>query len=99
MNSRLLVDSIVRHTMVLIAQLATTAGVRTPLAHLAGHVFLDLTQAIEQQGVGRKVVADMFGLALRSYQQKVERLSESATGRGVTLWEAVQRYLAEKQLL
>ena len=99
MNSRLLVDTIVRQTMVLIAQVATTAGVRTPLAHIAGQVFMDLTQALEQQGVGRKVVADMFGLALRSYQQKVERLSESASAAGVTLWEAVHRYIGERQVV
>ena len=95
MNSRLLVDAFVRQTMVLIAQVATTAGVRTPLAHVANQVFLDLTQALEEQGLGRKVVADMFGLALRSYQQKVDRLGESASARGVTLWEAIHRHLNE----
>src|SRR5688500_2738768 len=56
MNSRLLIDAFVRQTMVLIAQVATMAGVRTPLAHVANQVFLDLTQALEQQGLGRKVV-------------------------------------------
>ena len=35
MNSKLLVDAIVRQTTVLIAQLCTAAGVRAPLAHLA----------------------------------------------------------------
>jgi hypothetical protein len=40
----------------------------------------------------------MFGLALRSYQQKVQRLSESATDKGMTLWEAMHRYLQEKQV-
>jgi hypothetical protein len=95
MNSRLLIDGFVRQTMVLIAQVATMAGVRTPLAHVANQVFLDLTQALEQQGLGRKVVADMFGLALRSYQQKVDRITESASSGGVTLWEAIHRHLAE----
>jgi hypothetical protein len=49
---------------------------------------------LESQGLGKKVIADMFGLALRSYQQKVQRLSESATTRGVTLWGAVHAFLA-----
>ena len=44
MNSRLLVDTIVRQTMVLIAQVATTEGARTPLAHIASQVFMDLTR-------------------------------------------------------
>ena len=96
MNTKLLIDAFVRQTMVLIAQVATMAGVRTPLAHVANQVFLDLTTALEQQGLGRKVVADMFGLALRSYQQKVDRITESASSGGVTLWEAVHSYLAER---
>jgi hypothetical protein len=35
----------------------------------------------------------MFGLALRSYQQKVDRLTESASEGGVTLWQVVYDYL------
>ncbi len=70
MNVKLLVDAIVRQTTVLIAQLSTTAGVRAPLAHLADQVFLTLSREIEAQGVKRSVAADMFGLALRSYQKE-----------------------------
>jgi hypothetical protein len=47
---------------VLIAQLATTAGARAPLAHTANRVFLDLTRELKQQGLGSKVISDMFGL-------------------------------------
>ena len=79
MNVRLLVDGIVRQTTILIAQLSTTAGVRAPLAHVADQVFLDLAREIEGQGVSRKVVADMFGLAIRSYQKKVRRLTAGST--------------------
>jgi hypothetical protein len=80
---------------VLIAQLATTAGVRAPLAHIADSIFLELAREIEAQGVGRKVVADMFGMALRSYQKKVDRLAESRTEANRTLWQAVLEYLRE----
>jgi len=31
--------------------------------------------------VGREVVADMFGMALRTYQKRVQRLNESTTTR------------------
>ncbi len=93
MNVKLLIDAIVRQTTVLIAQLSTTAGIRAPLAHVADQVFVDLVKEIEAQGVGRKVVADMFGLALRSYQKKVQRLTESATLRDRTLWEAVLDFI------
>lgn len=99
MNVRVLIDAIVHQTMVLIAQLATTAGIRAPLAHLANQVFLDLVSELHDQGVSRKVAADMFGMALRSYQQKVQRLSESATVRGVTLWQAIYNYLQEHEVV
>src|ERR1044071_1292506 len=96
MDAKLLIDAIVRQTTVLIAQLSTAAGIRAPLAHVADQVFLDLAAEIEAQGVGRKVVADMFGLALRSYQKKVQRLTESATVRERTLWEAVLDFLSRE---
>jgi hypothetical protein len=95
MNVRLLIDGIVRQTTILIAQLSTTAGVRAPLARLADQVFLDLAREIEAQGIGRKVVADMFGLALRSYQKKIQRLTESATEQNRTLWQAVLDFLRD----
>jgi len=95
-DAKLLIDAIVRQTTVLIAQLSTSAGIRAPLAHVADQIFLDLASEIEAQGVARKVAADMFGLALRSYQKKVQRLTESATVRERTLWEAVLGHLSEQ---
>lgn len=95
MNPRLLIDAIVQQTTVLIAQLSTAAGLRSPLAHVADKVFLSLAQEIERQGVSRKVVADMFGLALRTYQRKVQRLEESESASGRTLWEAILEYVTE----
>lgn len=93
MDVKLLIDGIMRQTTVLIAQLSTSAGIRAPLSHVADQVFLDLASEIEAQGVTRKVAADMFGLALRSYQKKVQRLTESATVRDRTLWEAVLDFM------
>jgi hypothetical protein len=95
-NPQILIDAIVRQTTVLIARLSTVEGVRSPLGHIANEVFVGLVAELESQGVSNKVIADMFGLALRSYRQKVQRLGESATTRGVTLWSAVQRFLAER---
>ncbi len=89
MNIKLLVDAIVQQTTVLIAQLSTNAGVRAPLAHLADQVFLSLSREIEAQGVKRKVVADMFGMALRGYQKKTQRAAASVSQQGKTLFEAI----------
>ncbi|MEO1267641.1 MAG: hypothetical protein AAFX99_06060, partial [Myxococcota bacterium] len=96
MNVNLLIDAIVRQNMILIAQLATAAGMRSPLAHVANQVFLDLVSELQAQGLSQKVIADMFGLALRTYHAKVRRLSESATDRGRSLWEAVLSYIQEQ---
>jgi predicted transcriptional regulator len=97
MNPQILIDALVRQTMVLIARLSTVDGVRSPLSHIANEVFVGLVRELESQGVGKKVIADMFGLALRSYRQKVQRLSESVTTRGVTLWSAVHTFLADRE--
>jgi hypothetical protein len=42
------------------------------------------------------VIADMFGMALRTYQTKLQRLSESRTDRGRSLWEALFAFVQEK---
>jgi hypothetical protein len=97
MNLKLLIDGVVRQTTVLIAQLSTSAGVRAPLAHVADQVFVELAREIEAQGVRRQVVADMFGLALRSYQKKMHRLTESATVQNQTLWTAVRDFVEAEQ--
>jgi hypothetical protein len=98
MNVKILIDSIVRQTTVLIAQLATSGGVRAPLAHVANQVFLDLSRELDAQGVSRKVSADMFGMALRSYLRRIQGLSESSTDRGRTLWEAVLDFVSQGEV-
>lgn len=98
MNVKILIDSIVRQTTVLLAQLATAGGVRAPLAHVANQVFLELTRELDAQGVSRKVSADMFGMALRSYLRRIQGLSESSSERGRTLWEAVLDYVGQGEL-
>jgi hypothetical protein len=95
-NVNLLIDAMVRQTTVLIAQLATTAGARAPLAHTANSVFLDLARELKQQGLGTRVISDMFGMTLRAYQAKVTRLSESGTDRGRSLWEALLEFVRER---
>jgi len=95
-NVNLLIDAIVRQTTVLVAQLATAAGSRAQLAHTANQVFLDLVHELKDQGLGNKVIADMFGLNLRTYHNKIARLAESSTERGRSLWEALLAYVEER---
>jgi hypothetical protein len=93
MTIELLIHAIVRQTTILIAQLATSRGVRAPLAQIANQVFMDLVRELERQGVSRKVSADMFGVGLRTYRRKIQRLNESSTERGRSLWEVVLEYI------
>lgn len=96
MNTLPLIDLIVQQTTVLIARLATAKGIRSPLAHVADSVFVSLARAIEEQGVHRKVAADLFGLALRTYQRKVQRLTASTGDAQKTLWEAVLEFVSQE---
>jgi len=98
MNVQVLIDSVVRQVTVLIAQLATSGGIRSPVAHLANQVFLELARELESQGVSRKVSADMFGMALRAYIRKVRRLGEAQSERGRTLWQAVLDFVRDEGL-
>lgn len=98
MNVNALIDAIVRQTTVLIAQLATAAGVRAPLAHVANEVFTELVRELREQGLGHKVIADMFGLSLRTYHNQVSRLSEAKSERGRSLWVAVLSYMQQREV-
>ncbi len=93
MNPRLLINAIVQQTMVFIAQLATAGGVRAPLVNVADQVFRELTRDLLAQGLKKKVIADMFGLGLRTYQRRLQAAEQSKTDAGSTVWEAVLSYL------
>ncbi|HXS19463.1 MAG TPA: hypothetical protein VN764_19835, partial [Polyangiaceae bacterium] len=99
MDVNVLINSTVRQVTVLIAQLATSGGVRAPLAQVANQVFVELARELEAQGVSRKVSADMFGMALRAYIRKVRRLTESATESEQTLWQAVLTFIKQGPLV
>jgi ribosomal protein S25 len=95
LNPRTLIDAVVRQTVVLIAEIATSGGLRAPLAHVAEQVFLDLARELENQGVTQSVTADMFGMALRTYQRRTQRIARSVTEQERSLWEAVFDHVAK----
>jgi len=94
MNIAVLIDAIVRQTSVLVAQLALAGG-RPSLAHTSNQMFIDVVRELKQQGVGNKVIADMFGMALRTYHDRVKRLEQEARYGGCSLWEAVLRHIRD----
>jgi hypothetical protein len=95
MNAHILIDAVVQQTVVFIAQLATAGGVRAPLARVADRIFLDLSTELHQQGVSKKVIADMFGMALRTYHRRVQAVRQSQTEKGRSVWDAVFEYIRE----
>lgn len=95
MNVRFLIDRLVQHQAQLIAEVATSGGVRAPLAELADQLFIHLAEEFDRRGISRKVAADMFGMALRAYQKKTQRLAKSSTDNGTSLWQAVVEHLAK----
>jgi hypothetical protein len=99
MNAQLLIDAVVQQVTVLIAQLATSGGVRAPIAGIANQVFVQLARELEGQGLSRKVSADMFGMALRAYQRKLRRLTEASTDPGSTLWRAALEHIRSAPLV
>jgi len=96
MNSQLLVDAIARQSLVFMSQVSSAEGAESPLQRAADEVFVSVVRELEEQGLGEKVIAGMFGLALRAYRRKVQRLAESVTSRGVTLWGAIHAFLSER---
>lgn len=96
MTITVLIQFIVRQTTILIAQLATTGNTRAPLALVAGQVFSDLVAELERQGVSRQVSADMFGLSLRTFQRRMQRMEESSTEQERSTWEAVLEFIRSR---
>ncbi|MBM4361175.1 MAG: hypothetical protein FJ104_00725 [Deltaproteobacteria bacterium] len=96
MSVRVLIEALVRQTTVLLAEVATSGGLRAPLASVADQVFIELSRELDAHGVSRSVSADMFGMALRTYLRRIRRYDESVTQQGQSLWEAVLRYVEEQ---
>jgi hypothetical protein len=93
LNARLLIEAVVRQVTVLLAELATSGGLRAPLASIADQVFIELARELDGHGISRTVSADMFGMALRTYLRRIRRYDESVTQRGTSLWEAVLTFI------
>jgi len=94
-SDNLLVDTLARQAMVMIARIAVSGGKRVPLSHLADHSFFELCTALQRSGLSQQVIADMFGITLRAYQYKMRRLAEGSTSRRRSLWQAIMRHLQQ----
>lgn len=98
MDPRPLMDQLLAEVAGLLATLATLGGHRVLVADLPDRLFHHLALALEARGLSKKLVADMSGLVLRSYQKRMQRLERSRSDAGVTLWEATLGYLVERRI-
>ena len=60
MDPQILIDAIVRQTMVLIARLSTVDGVRSPLSHIANEVFVcgTATEVVHVREIDFRVIGE-----------------------------------------
>lgn len=89
MDVSLLIDAVVRQTMVLIANLVRATGHRPQLERIAQQIFLELNDELRRQGVRASLLAGLFGMKLRTYHDRVRRARESVTCAGQPLFQAV----------
>ncbi len=97
MNAQILIQAVIQQTTVFLAQLATAGRLRAPLTQVNNQVFLDLSTELQNQGVKKNVIADMFGMTLRTYHRKVRELSQSQSVEGRSLWSAVLEFVRERE--
>jgi len=97
MNAQILIQAVIQQTTVFLAQLATAGRLRAPLAQVNSQVFLDLSTELQNQGLKKNVIADMFGMTLRTYHRKVRELSQSRSVEGRSLWEAVLDFVRQEE--
>jgi hypothetical protein len=97
MNAQILIQAVIQQTTVFLAQLATAGRLRAPLMQVNNQVFLDLSAELQNQGLKKNVIADMFGMTLRTYHRKVRELSQSKTVEGRSIWEAVLEFVRQRE--
>lgn len=97
MDRALLIDALVRRFADLIADLSLGEPTPVSLAHVPDLLFQSLDARIRgAHDKPQRVAADLFGLPLRTYQHRLNVTAQSATVRGMTVWEAVYRYIREE---
>lgn len=83
---------VVQEAMLQVARAATAGGARVSLARVADQVFLELASELTRQGLTKSVIADMFGMALRTYHRRVQQV-QRLQGERRTVRDAVLEVL------
>ena len=97
MNSESTIDALLQQTMVLVARLATQDGARLSLAHVTETAFAELNRELQRQGVTTRVIADMLGMAPRTYHRHVEAARQAGPGQRRTVSQEVLELMRLRQ--
>lgn len=98
MSEKVLFRALVSQSARLIARVITLTNARPNLAHLHEDFFYELSKHLQTYGVPRRVAADMFGLAMRSYLRRIRKYSNDLDYREhqLSLWQIVYETISEK---
>lgn len=97
MSERVLFRVLVSQSARLIARIITLTNARPNLAHLQEDFFYELSVHLQNYGVPRRVAADMFGLAMRSYLRRIKKYNDELSDREhqLSLWQIVYSKISE----
>lgn len=96
MDPSLLVDGVIRQTVVLVARLVRATGHRPPLAELGTRIFVELNDELRRQGVRASLLAGLFGLKLRTYHDRLLRAREALDGLEPPLFSSIYAIIRDE---
>jgi transcriptional regulator with XRE-family HTH domain len=67
------IEAVVREAVLEIARVATAGGARASLARVTGQVLVELASELTRLGLTQQVIADMLGMAPRTYHRRVQQ--------------------------
>lgn len=95
MSRALLIDAVLRDFAELLATLATSGDARASVGNVTDDLFAHLAASLKRKGIRQKVVADMFGMPLSTFQRRVQQSEGGLNATGSTLGGAVLGYVGK----
>ena len=96
MNTALLIDGLLREFAQLVALIVRTADHRPSLAGLPQRVFAEVDGALRAGGMRASVLADVFGLPLRTYHDHARRARGRLSPRSLPLIADLYRCIRDE---
>jgi len=98
LDSEARIEAVVREAVVEIARLATAGGARASLARVTRQVLVELTSELARLGLSQQVIADMLGMAPRTYHRRVQQARGAQAERRTVRDEVLEFVRASGQV-